>query len=149
MQVSTAEVERRMARFEAACRQAGLKLTHQRTEIYRELAATGEHPDAEAVYRAVRQRIPTISLDTVYRTLWRLTDLGLINTLELPHERQRFDANTEPHHHFVCRQCGYTRDIHRSSFRRPSVPRAARRLGNVETMHVEFRGLCPKCAGSK
>ena len=34
-----------------ACRKAGLKATHQRMEIYRELAQTEDHPDAETIFK--------------------------------------------------------------------------------------------------
>ena len=61
--------KRRVAEFVAACRRQGVKATHQRTEILRELAGTEEHPDAETIHERVRQRIPALSLDTVYRTL--------------------------------------------------------------------------------
>ena len=81
-------------------------------EIFREVAQTGDHPEAERVHQGVRERMPTISLDTVYRTLWLLKDLGLINTLGPPRERTRFDANLSRHHHFVCIRCGLTRDIY-------------------------------------
>ena len=102
MKASKQEIERRMARFEQVCRNAGIRLTHQRMEIFREVARTGDHPDAESVYQGVRDRMPTISLDTVYRTLWLLNDLGLITTLGPPRGGTRFDANLTAHHHFVC-----------------------------------------------
>ena len=72
------DVERRVARFERLCRDAGIRLTHQRLEIYRAVAQSDDHPDAETVYRRVRTRMPTVSLDTVYRTLWLLNDHHLI-----------------------------------------------------------------------
>ena len=49
-------------------------------EIFRELAQTGDHPDVETVFKGVRERMPTVSLDTVYRTLWWLKELGLIKS---------------------------------------------------------------------
>jgi len=73
--------ERRLEHLSTTVREAGIKLTHQRLEIFRELAKTEEHPDAETLFRAVEVRVPTVSLDTVYRTLWMLRDLGLVTTL--------------------------------------------------------------------
>ena len=81
MKVDTREVEERMAHFESVCRRQEIKLTHQRIEVFREIAQTGDHPDAEQVFKRVRERLPTVSLDTVYRTLWLLNDLGLVTTL--------------------------------------------------------------------
>jgi Fur family peroxide stress response transcriptional regulator len=135
-------------RFEQACRSAGVKLTHQRMEIFRELAHRGDHPDAESVYRGVRRRIPTMSLDTVYRALWLFSDLGLITTLGPSRERTRFDANLSRHHHFVCLRCGLTRDFCSDAFDELRLPQSIRTIGRVETTHVEARGVCRACAKS-
>ena len=54
MRVPEAELARRLERFKVASREAGIKLTHQRLEIFREVASTGEHPDAETVFQGVR-----------------------------------------------------------------------------------------------
>ena len=135
-----------MARFERVCRGAGVRLTHQRMEIFREVAQTAAHPDAETVYRGVRKRIPTMSLDTVYRALWLLSDLGLITTLGPSRERTRFDANLDRHHHFVCLRCGRTRDFYSDAFDELKLPHSVRAIGRVETTHVEARGVCRECA---
>jgi Fur family peroxide stress response transcriptional regulator len=140
------EIERQMTHFEQVCRDAGVKLTHQRMEIFREVAHNGDHPDAETVYRGVRKRIPTMSLDTVYRALWLLSDLGLITTLGPPRERTRFDANLRRHHHFVCRRCGLTRDFYSDAFDELRLPQSVKAIGSVETTHVEARGVCRTCA---
>ena len=63
------EEARRVEQLALALRDSGLRLTHQRLEIVRVIAADRTHPDVETVYEAVRKRVPTISLDTVYRTL--------------------------------------------------------------------------------
>lgn len=134
-----------MKHFERVCREKGVKLTHQRIEIFREVAQTGEHPDADQVFRRVRLRIPTVSLDTVYRTLWRLKDLGLVETLGSSRERSRFDANLTPHHHFVCRKCGFTRDFYSDALGTVSIPESVDAFGSVESTHVEVRGICRSC----
>ena len=72
MKVSSQEIKLRTERFKSACVKAGVKLTVQRIEIFRELASTDKHPDADKVFNRVRKKIPSISLDTVYRTLWLL-----------------------------------------------------------------------------
>jgi Fur family transcriptional regulator, peroxide stress response regulator len=136
-----------LARFREALQGAGAKLTPQRLGVLVEVAHSAEHPDAEAVYRGVKQRLPSISLDTVYRTLWLLTDLGLIATLGPHRERVRFDGNTTPHHHFICLKCGRAEDFYSPECDQLSVPESVRALGAVQSTHVEFRGLCKRCAG--
>ncbi len=145
MRTTNNEIEQRMHHFEAVCREEGIKLTHQRIEIFREVAQTGDHPDAEQVFHRVRDRLPTISLDTVYRTLWLLNDLGLIVTLGSSHERTRFDANLDNHHHFVCGQCGLTSDFYSNDLDNIILPDLVDSFGKIETTQVEVRGVCQKC----
>ena len=88
-----------------------------------------------------------VSLDTVYRTLWLLVDLGLITTLGPPKDRVRFDANMRTHHHFVCTMCGATRDFYCNEFDRLNLPLEVEALGTVNATQVEAKGLCLDCAG--
>jgi len=143
--VPAEEIQRRMTRFEEALRRAGAKLTHQRREVFLEVAASEDHPDATEIYQGVRERIPTISLDTVYRTLGLLRQLGAIATIGRPRQRERFDGNTALHHHFVCMECGSVRDFDCDRFDRLTVPTDVKRIGEIENAHVEVRGRCREC----
>ena len=149
MKVSKKELEQRMTLFEEACRTSGAKLTHQRMEIFGEVAQTGNHPDAEKVFEGVRRRMPTISMDTVYRTLWWLKDLGLITVLGPSRERVRFDANLSRHHHFVCIQCGLTRDFYSDELDQLKLPDSILTIGHAEITQVEVKGICHACAGEE
>jgi Fur family peroxide stress response transcriptional regulator len=144
--VNKDEIRNRMDHFTDACKQAGVKLTHQRTEVFREVASSRNHPDAETIYTGVRARIPSISLDTVYRTLWLLNGLGLITTLGPYRDRVRFDANNNPHHHFICVQCGMAEDFDNGSFDILEIPEEVKKMGTVDTVQVSFRGLCLHCS---
>lgn len=139
------EAQARVDRFSQAMRDSGIRLTHQRLEVFREVAGTGDHPDAETVFRLVRERMPTISLDTVYRTLWLLNDMGLVTTLGPQRGRVRFDANASPHHHFVCSKCGMVADFYSSEFDCLDVPAEVENIGDVTTTNVQFRGICSWC----
>jgi Fur family transcriptional regulator, peroxide stress response regulator len=145
MKIKKKAVEQRIQHFETVCRNEGIKLTHQRIEIFREVAQTGDHPDADQVFQRVRDRIPTVSLDTVYRTLWLLNDLGLVVTLSSSRKRTRFDANLDSHHHFVCGQCGFTRDFYSNDLDNIRLPDLVGSLGEIEATHVEVRGICREC----
>lgn len=138
-------LEQRVAQWMTVAKEAGIKLTHQRLEIFRELAGSDTHPDAEALYLAVRERVPTVSLDTVYRTLWLLHELGLITTLGPRREAIRFDVNLEPHHHFVCTRCGLIRDFQSSELDHLRVPDSVKELGGILEARVEVRGVCASC----
>lgn len=147
MPVSEAEVARRVEEFSAALRSAGFRLTHQRLEVVREVASTDVHPDAEWVYTRVRERVPTISLDTVYRTLGTLSDLGLVRRVAGASGAVRYDANDERHHHFVCTKCGLIRDIESADLDDLGIPEPAVLLGSVDSVEVRFSGVCRACSG--
>ena len=140
------ETGRRLEHMKATARAAGVKLTHQRLEIFREIAASVAHPDVETVYSAVQARVPTVSQDTVYRTLWLLHDLGLATTLGPQRHGVRFDANVDPHHHYVCVRCRLVRDFDSASLNDLRLPKAVKQLGSIVDAHVEVRGICAKCA---
>jgi Fur family peroxide stress response transcriptional regulator len=149
MKIESEEVKKRVNLFTEFCRRHGVKATHQRSEIYREVARTDEHPDAETIYARVRRRIPAISLDTVYRTLRLLEKKGLIARVGYLGERTRFDANTDRHHHFVCRECGFIRDFYDEGWNNLRVPKDVMAMGKVDSVHVELRGLCKTCQGRR
>ncbi len=149
MSVRESELDRRMRSFVETCREKGLKATHQRMEIFRELAGSEAHPDAEAVYQSVRQRVPAISRDTVYRTLGTLEEHGLIRKAEALSGSTRFDANTERHHHFICTVCGTIKDFHSQTLNDLPIPDSVKSYGSIESAQVQVRGVCSACAGRK
>jgi Fur family transcriptional regulator, peroxide stress response regulator len=143
--IGSIQLQQRMDRFIDTLKRAGLKSTPQRLQIFREVALSCDHPDAETVWKAVRQAMPNVSLDTVYRTLWLFVDLGLIATLAPDHERTRFDANMRPHHHFRCTECGTVYDFYSEEFDRLLTPESVRSVGNVENTQVQLSGICLNC----
>jgi Fur family transcriptional regulator, peroxide stress response regulator len=145
MTVPPSEVERRLLVFAQALRESGLRLTHQRLEVAREIARTDTHPHVETIYCGVRERVPTVSLDTVYRTLGALERLGLINRVDVMAGPARYDANLEHHHHFICARCGLIRDLPGTLYEGLEVPEAAVNLGEVESITVQLRGFCREC----
>ncbi len=145
-------VAERERRFTSALIEDGLRLTHQRLEIIREIAGVEDHPDAEEVLRRVRVRVPTLSQDTVYRALTVLADRGLITRITTP-RATRFDPDTSPHCHFVCDACGRLEDVSEDTV--PSLsglvehlPLTLPGVGEVRTVHVEMCGRCEECQGS-
>lgn len=145
MSVSASEVESRVSAFARAFRANGLRATHQRLEVGREIAQSEAHPDVEAIYRGVRGRIPTISLDTVYRTLADLEQLGLVKRVNATPGPARYDANPARHHHFVCQRCGLIRDLYSESLDSVGAPEQTASLGCVEGIEVRFYGVCKEC----
>jgi Fur family peroxide stress response transcriptional regulator len=143
--VTADETARRVELLSDGLRDAGLRLTHQRLEIVRAIAADETHPDVETVYRAVRKRVPTISLDTVYRTLATLTERGLIARALFTAGPARYDANPARHHHFVCTRCGLVRDVEDRDLDGIRATVEVTRIGRPDAVTVQFRGVCADC----
>jgi Fur family transcriptional regulator, peroxide stress response regulator len=140
-------VEQRMADFEKLCRGNGLKVTPQRLAIYRQLVGTDEHPSAEWVYRRVRESHPSISLDTVNRTLLTLARIGAAFVVEGTGDAKRFDGDCEHHQHFKCVRCKRIVDFHYEPFDEIQVPEAISRF-RVLRKSVYFEGICDRCEDS-
>lgn len=143
--ISQSQIHERLHRYIGVCRDAGIRITPQRTEILRCLAGSEAHPDAETVYTCVRKVMPAMSLDTVYRTLRLFETKRVIVRMGAGGERARFDANISQHHHFVCTQCGLVRDFHDEQFNTLKPPPAVAEMGEVASTYVELRGVCAKC----
>ncbi len=139
------EILQRLQHLQAGLQRAGVKLTAQRVAICRALAGSDAHPDAETVYRAVRGHLPTLSRDTVYRTLARLVALGLITRLGAAPGRMRFDGAVRAHHHFCCVRCGAIADVACEALAQGAVPAAVHACGQVQTVQVTVYGLCRRC----
>ncbi|MFZ5427080.1 MAG: Fur family transcriptional regulator [Thermodesulfobacteriota bacterium] len=134
-----------LEKFKAISQDKGLRLTHQRLEILRELVGAKDHPSAETVFGRVRRRLPTISLDTVYRTLSTFDELGIIMRVPVTGDQGRFDADTSPHHHFVCSRCKSIYDFMWNDFDRLVLPSDSESLGRVDDRRVVVRGVCQTC----
>ena len=126
-------------------RATGRKVTAQRQCIFRALEGDETHPSAEAVHALASREMETISLKTVYQTLYDLAELGEIATLDVGTGMTRFDPNVDhPHHHLVCRGCGSVRDLV-AAFPALRVPKGADLGFEVDSPEIVFRGLCPEC----
>ncbi len=148
MPLGEEEVRRRVAEFSATLRAAGFRLTHQRLEVVREVAGTDSHPEADQIFDGVRDRVPTISMDTVYRTLGTLAGLGMVNRVAGATGAARYDANTAGHHHFLCTRCGLLRDLEGDHTEDLRIPAAAELLGRVSRVEMRLTGVCHACAAS-
>jgi len=138
-------LERPLEHFERTCREAGLKLTFQRQEIYRELMDSCDHPSAETLYRRLAPKIPMLALDTVYRSLAVFAKHGLVQKLETTESQARFDANAERHHHAICSQCNEITDFHCPSVDDVQLPEVLESWGRIERRGLVVYGICRKC----
>ena len=139
------DVDSRLKALEEACWRAGARVTHQRREVLRVVVETDVHPDAHTVLKRARERMPTISFDTVYRTLSFLEEHDLISRVHASGERARFDGNDTPHHHFICTECGRIVDFESEELDGMELPDEVADLGTSTSRQLQVFGICQKC----
>ncbi len=132
--------------FRIVCKDHGIKVTPQRLEIFLEVIAANDHPSAEEIFRRVQKKLPTVSLDTVYRTLSTFDEQGLIAKVHFLDDKTRFDPNTQQHHHMICVKCGSIRDFAWPEIDAVSLPLEVEGWGKVSDRQVLVRGECSRCS---
>jgi len=127
-----------------------IRFTNQRALIL-EIIHHGEgHLDADEVYRRARDKQPRISLSTVYRTLRRFKELGLVEEVHFDEAHHHYEVKPlAEHHHLVCLGCGRVIEFHYplSRYVKRNVPEAK----GFEVVETEIRmtGYCPRCRQGK
>lgn len=126
-----------------------LKYSRQRESIKACLMARHDHPTADAIYASIREEFPNISLGTVYRNLNLLVELGEIQKLRCGDGADHFDADTRPHYHFMCRECGCIEDLPMEISQEVNEQAQRYVKGKVETHITYFYGVCENCLKAK
>lgn len=122
-----------------------LKRSRQRDMIKAFLMGRKDHPTADVVYMNVRKDNPNISLGTVYRNLTLLSELGEIRRLRLGDGVDHYDADTSPHYHFVCEECGNVIDLEMDSLEKITEIAGAGFDGKIAGHVTYFYGICGNC----
>jgi Fur family peroxide stress response transcriptional regulator len=131
--------------FRKVCKEHGIKVTPQRLEIFLEVIAASDHPSAEEIFRRVQKKLPTVSLDTVYRTLTTFDEQGLIAKVHFLDDKIRFDPNTQQHHHMICIICGTIMDFAWPKIDAMTLPSEVEGWGTVNERQLLLRGVCSHC----
>jgi len=87
-------------------RKNGLKLTTPRLAIFNLIKSRKDHPTTEEIYNLLKEKYPTISLGTIYKSLHLFKKLGLIQELNFNEGSIRYDPNMKLHINIVCDKCG-------------------------------------------
>lgn len=128
---------------------ATLRHSKQREMIKNFLMTRKDHPTADVIYKSVRQQNPNISLGTVYRNLTLLSELGEIQRLRVGDGVDHFDADTSPHYHFVCTECGSVVDLEMDSIESITEIAGAHFDGHINGHVTYFYGTCEHCTKSQ
>lgn len=123
-----------------------LRITPQRRAVFEALAHPLDHPTAEQIHARVVARLPGVTLKTVYSVLRDMEEAGLLRPLAVGAGAVRWDLDTRPHGHFLCRRCGRLLDLPVDPTVLLPLVRRLVRARAVEGVTLVFCGRCHRCA---
>ncbi|MFW6283502.1 MAG: Fur family transcriptional regulator [Minisyncoccales bacterium] len=119
--------------------------TKQREIILEELRRRKDHPKADEIYLAVKEKLPRISLGTIYRNLERFREENKVMKIE-EENFNRFDGNPKEHPHFICKVCERVFDIEEDLEIKFDKSNFEKRTGfDIDSERVKIYGVCKKC----
>ena len=121
------------------------KLTPQRDAVFKVILAREDHPTANEIFEAARQRLPTISYATVYNSLRYLKEAGLVHEIKFGDSASRYDRETDRHDHAICSSCGKLVDFDLPQTAELMQAAARKSRFKPESVHLTLRGLCADC----
>jgi Fur family ferric uptake transcriptional regulator len=132
--------------LEAALHARGLKRSAARTAILEVFATCTDHVSADELTSLVRQRLPGVSLSTVYRTLNVLVGAKLATARAFGDSQTRFElAHPDHHDHLICTSCGRVVEFKDDEIERLQTAVARAQGFEVSTHKLELYGSCEGC----
>jgi Fur family ferric uptake transcriptional regulator len=122
------------------------RFTEQQRDMVQFIFAQHNHFDADQLIDDMKRAGFAVSRATVYRTLAKLVDAGLLRELLLgPRTFYEHDYGYPPHEHLYCEKCGKVIE-----FQNPAIEAAIRDVAsenNFQTSSHTFivRGTCSDC----
>ena len=135
--------------LEGKLREAALHVTRPRVAV---LAAVYDHPhaDTHSILGLVREKLGSVSQQTVYDVLNALTDAGLVRRIHPPGSVARYESRVgDNHHHVVCRSCGVIADVDCAVGEAPCLTASDNHGFAIDEAEVIYWGLCLECSGGK
>jgi Fe2+ or Zn2+ uptake regulation protein len=131
-----------------ALRRRGGRVTPQRLVLARAVRERARHVTAEELLEEVGERLPGLSLPTVYATLELFEDLGIVRRVAVPAGPSTWDTRPDAHHHVVCRRCGAVRDLDAPAGAQAALAAARAQGFAPERAELVVTGVCSECASA-
>jgi len=137
---------RRLERMLLRLQERNFRVTPQRLEVLCVLSQSRGHPSVEQITAQVRDKFPTTSLATTYKTVALLKEIDEVLELGFGDGSNRYDGfKPFPHPHVICTRCHKILDPDLSMLQ-DMAEEAARETGfRILTHRLDFFGLCPDC----
>lgn len=124
----------------------GYRLTEARKAVVETVADTRHALTPVEVFDRARAASPGLGLVTVYRTLEKLEELGLIQRVHQTHGCQAFISSGSGHEHLLlCTKCGTAVRFSGDKLE-PLISAISRQTGyRVEEHWLQLFGVCKNC----
>lgn len=134
----------------ARLRDEGGRITPSRRAVVAVLLEADGHLTADEVADAVAERVPDVSVSTVYRTLDVLERLGEVEHLHVGHGHgpARYHLAGRRHVHLLCRRCGQVQELPVDALDRLGADLAERYGFSLEPAHFALLGTCSSCGAA-
>lgn len=122
------------------------RLTVPRMAVVRVIASSNRIMNPMEVYLEARKFCGGLGLVTVYRTIEKLEDLGLIQRVHLPDGCHSFIASADGHQHLIiCSRCNTARYFSGDDLS-PVIGDLQKKHGFIIQDHwLQLSGLCEEC----
>lgn len=122
------------------------RYTGQQRDIVRFIFKRHNHFDADELIRDMEREELEVSRATVYRTLAKLVDAGLLRRLEFgPRMHYEHDYGYPAHEHMYCQQCGDVIEFQSATIE-DLIAEVCRQHNFRPSNHTFIiRGTCSKC----
>jgi Fur family peroxide stress response transcriptional regulator len=143
---NSADVKKRMHSMVSKLREHDFRITPQRLAVLRVLAASEGHPSVERIYETVRQKFPTTSIATIYKTVNLLKQINELLEISFPGGSNRYDGYKPfPHPHVLCVRCKKIIDPDLGSLKDITAEAADQTGFDILSHRLDFFGICGDC----
>jgi len=140
-------VQREISRFQQFLSGQGLKLTHERTALLREIFSAHYHFEADELLFKMKEKKVKISRATIYRTLELLVKSGMVRRVHLGEDHYHYEYITgnSHHDHLVCTTCGAVIEFHDPLLEERQREICARKKFTPTYHNLQILGVCDNC----
>lgn len=122
-----------------------MRFSKQRQAVLDAVISSDKHLNADEIHKIVKQKIPNISLGTVYRNLNELVSIGKIKRIVLKNGNDKFDKTTSNHNHLYCEVCGKLIDVNYKINDADAREIEAETGFKITDCNFNIKGICSNC----
>lgn len=128
-------------------RRVGLRVTSPRLATM-DIVRQRDHADVETIVLAVRERLGSVSRQTIYDVLRALAEAGIVRRITPEGRGSRYEIDYhDNHHHLICSRCSALINVPCSVDYVPCMLPPGNDHLLISKAEVIYHGLCADCVG--